>query len=128
MAAKKARRPRGKDEEGNPINLSDPRLFPGRHTRGASGLADPNRLRAGKEWERYQYYSGSNDSYGRQQRRVAARNLKDLARNTNPWTKTGQKGPFVMPPAKSSSSKGTGRSFFRRGGGGGFFSGKPIEN
>lgn len=128
MAAKKTRRPRGKDEEGNPINLSDPRLFPGRHTRSGSGLANPNRLRAGKEWERYQYYANPQDSYGRQQRRVAKRNLKDLARNTNPWTKTGQKGPFVMPPAKSSSPKGTGRGFFRRGGGGLFTHNKPLEN
>jgi hypothetical protein len=136
MAAKKKttnRKPKGKDDSGRIINLSDPYSFPGTH--GASGKPkqgqiDPNRTATNNAYQTYRAYSKNSPSLAdRQDRRVALRNMKDLAKNVNAASASGQKGPFAMGPAKGNQMSGRTVEFgtrsmleavrgFMRGGGG----------
>ena len=119
MAKKRAtRKPKGLDDSGRIIDLSDPYAFPGTHrtkdspptykgpmAEGAKaprqGQIDPNRAATGRAYETYQQYRGSTDRYERQERARALRNMKDIAKNVNAASASGQKGPFAMGPAKS---------------------------
>ena len=145
MAKKRAtKKPKGLDDTGRIIDLSDPYSFPGTHrTKDApstyggpmsqgpkaplQGQVDPNRLATGRAYETYQYYKGSTDSYERSERIRALRNMKDLARNVNAASPSGQKGPFAMGKAPDKLSGRTpefgtrslleGMKSFMRGGG-----------
>ena len=122
MAKKRAtRKPKGLDDTGRIIDLSDPYTFPGTHrtkdapstyggpmSQGAKaplqGQADPNRSATGRAYETYQQYRSSTDSYERSERIRALKNMQDLARNVNAASPSGQKGPFAMGKAPDSLS------------------------
>ena len=117
MAKKRAtRKPKGLDDAGRIIDVSDPYPFPGTHrtkdspptykgpmAQGAKaprqGQIDPNRLATGRAYETYQQYRGSTDRYERQEAARALRNMKDIAKNVNAASPSGQKGPFALGKA-----------------------------
>jgi len=124
MAKNRAsRKPKGLDDSGRIIDLSDPYSFPGTHrtkdapptyrgpmAQGAKaprqGQIDPNRSATGRAYETYQQYKGSADRYERQETARALRNMKDIAKNVNAASPSGQKGPFAMGPAKGDTLSG----------------------